>query len=439
MGTSGRAGDPWVRAELLAADSDILAIPKGSTFEPLQAAPKFWPTGLHLPPGKNPPFSSHISLPLPCEHGSLASEKRPVPPGFVDDVHCFTLRPGLAGQLNASLQEFGLHKEALANAVLHEWGSRAENMNLSGGDWVDAWLVDGSKDTYEAGARRTNAGGYQSQKDVFQDKGEGGVECDRKWGCRLLRRICSEAMRELRPYDERMESQPGRSHDEPHDASILNASAWINVNRGSNFNSMHVHDTDRWSAVYFVADGFGVDDRGQPRSASRSAAASGQPNIGLKLGPDLGRHLVFRGGAQSLADAQAPQPAVGATTGADSASHCYLAVPPVCGTLWLFPGSIPHCVLGSEEVVGREPLDRSGEVRSGESGKAQPADEARISVAINIIDVVAPQPHASEASEHVSPCSSTVCEEYAGGRTMGASGVAHRRVQHAHSTKIPME
>lgn len=77
------------------------------------------------------------------------------------------------------------------------------------------------------------------------------------------------------------------------------------------------------------------------------------------------------------------------TLGAARSLHNGLAVPPVCGTLWLFPDSIPHCVLGSEEVVGCEPLDKSAKIKSGD---ALPANEARISVAINIIDVVAPQP-----------------------------------------------
>ena len=40
--------------------------------------------------------------------------------------------------------------------------------------------------------------------------------------------------------------------------------------------------------------------------------------------------LVFRGGSQPHVEA----------------SHSYLAAPPQPGTLWLFPGSVPHVALG---------------------------------------------------------------------------------------------
>ena len=64
-------------------------------------------------------------------------------------------------------------------------------------------------------------------------------------------------------------------------------------------------------------------------------------------------------------------------------------MPPEPGTLWLFPGSVPHCVLGAMHVD--DPLDRSSEL---DTPMEKEDEEARISVAINLTEAIAPPPHA---------------------------------------------
>lgn len=122
------------------------------------------------------------------------------------------------------------------------------------------------------------------------------------------------------------------------------ACAWANVNRATDHNLLHVHHPQRWSAVYFVRAG-GADDEPPPSG-----------------------HLVFRGGRQ-------------ATSGRTTCSHTYLAVPPIPGSLWLFPGAVPHCVFAFGATATAVRGDR-------------PTSElldARISVAINL-DVALPPP-----------------------------------------------
>ena len=94
------------------------------------------------------------------------------------------------------------------------------------------------------------------------------------------------------------------------------ANAWINVSRAKDTNIMHVHTEAKWSATYYVA--------ASPESKER-----------------LDGRLVFRAGPKRRAGGQ---PA--------TASHSFMTVPPVPGTLWLFPGSVPHRVLGMSRVSG---------------------------------------------------------------------------------------
>tara|TARA_B100000795_G_scaffold215753_1_gene169618 strand:+ start:247 stop:630 length:384 start_codon:yes stop_codon:yes gene_type:complete len=82
---------------------------------------------------------------------------------------------------------------------------------------------------------------------------------------------------------------------------------------------------------------------------------------------DVGGHLLFRAG------------------GVPGSTHSFLAVPPEPGTMWLFPGGLPHCVM---------PFMDGGEGHAGGSG-GHPGDMPgdygdRISVAINFEDAAPP-------------------------------------------------
>lgn len=359
------ARDRWLREELLCAVSPLLALPSESTFEPLQATK----TSVDVTQGS--PFSAHMTLPLPCDHGTLASQQHPeaFALGLVDTLHCFTLRPDLAATLNESLAEFALHKESLAEIALLEWHARDENVGLSGQAWIDAWMAGGPM-SYDAGVRKTNVGGYQSQADVFEaSELDASSMSDRSWACRQLHRICSAAMDELGPH----QYPVGEGLPSPPSAADLHgASAWTNVNRSTSYNTLHIHDVGRWSAIYFVADGRGAGcgagcghgngSCGSGDSGGAADRATASDGAGSDGGADAGkredaeserdslisisRHLILRGGTQV---ARASSEAVAKP---DPASHCYMTVPPESGTLWLLPGSVPHCVLGSEDCAG---------------------------------------------------------------------------------------
>ena len=115
------------------------------------------------------------------------------------------------------------------------------------------------------------------------------------------------------------------------------ANAWLNVNRADDVNLMHVHQQGRLSATYYVAGS-------QPAEHS------------------LDGRLVFRTGARKRHKGEA-----------SPASHAYMSVPPVPGTLWLFPGSVPHRVFGMSGASGQQDCTR---------GMWAP----RISVALNFLD-----------------------------------------------------
>ena len=116
----------------------------------------------------------------------------------------------------------------------------------------------------------------------------------------------------------------------------------------------------------------------------------------------------------------APPPPVPAAH-TQHASHCFVAVPPTPGKLWIFPGSVPHCVLGCDEGGAIDGEPATGAARDGASasvegmahamaglgmpdaaaatvglGNDEPAwdddVEARISIAINFTDATAPPP-----------------------------------------------
>ena len=172
-------------------------------------------------------------------------------------------------------------------------------------------------------AQLSNWGGFQSTSNCFD--GEQGPAFGE------LHRIVSVAVGEL---------LLGEGSGGPPSAGLQPGFAWVNINRrATDKNLMHIHNWEKLSAVYFVSSG---------DCDVQSAAAN--------LGGDLASHLILRGGP---ADADAPPTA-----------HTYLAVPPTPGTLWLFAGSVPHCVFASD---------------------ADEPSQARISVAVNL-GAAAPPP-----------------------------------------------
>ena len=129
-------------------------------------------------------------------------------------------------------------------------------------------------------------------------------------------------------------------------------------------------------------------------------------------------HLLFRGGPFPrtwCASYEAAAPSGEASSGVAQASagfrqasavpsgmaqplpHAYLAVPPRPGTLWLFPGEVPHTVLPAQI---KPPAEIAAEITppvNGSSSAARaPAFNAghapRISIAVNFVDAIPPPP-----------------------------------------------
>lgn len=360
---------------LRASDSELLCLPEESTFSALKAPP----TSIDVFAGS--PFRTHESHALPCDHGTRFSQSHPIATAGVDTVHCFILRAALAAELNEALSVWALEKECLADVALAEWSAEEEHMALDGHERMRAWLDEGRALHYNAGVSNTNVGGYQSQGDVFdqdRDEAEDELEADRLWGCRQLHRVVSAAMQELGPsmYPATGDTPPPRAGE--HHGAV----AWANVNRGKQFNTMHIHNIGLWSAVYFVADGQGgAPDGGVSDSGAPDGGGSCAGEEGGRADEEMKRHLIFRGGTQEPSARPESEEGVVRSGEAAAASHSYLAVPPTPGSLWLFPGSVPHCV-----IHGSDGLDVNDE-------DEEKLDEAaRISIAINYTEATAPLP-----------------------------------------------
>ena len=76
------------------------------------------------------------------------------------------------------------------------------------------------------------------------------------------------------------------------------------------------------------------------RAASDSAGAAFAAGRG-ESASNLDGCLVFRAGASVRADGRPAE-----------TSHSYMNVPPVPGALWIFPGSVPHVVMGMSQPDG---------------------------------------------------------------------------------------
>ena len=184
------------------------------------------------------------------------------------------------------------------------------------------------KEAAESGrvATKSNVGGYQSAADVFDDAAAASSASSPPC-VRALHAVFSRAVEQLGLA----EAYPV-SASRPNPGSLHALTGWLNVNRDADFNALHVHVPERWSAIYYV-----------------SAGAAGESPDGAAA-PTPDGHLVFRAGVATSAAAAASEPPPPPSEDDDAAlaaAPCaHYAVRPVPGTLWLFPGAVPHAVLG---------------------------------------------------------------------------------------------
>jgi hypothetical protein len=348
-GQLGPGASKRLHTALLAHDSGAHALNPSARFEPLQqdgVEQRLSVQGARL-------FSSHRTFQLPRSDDS---------PG-VDTVHHFVLATDRSARLNEGLKKFALVKERQAKAASRAGASPDEARNGSGG-------LPHPMHRSTAGVLISNEGGFQSYSDLFDyadildqlGPHEGGAAVRQtttlqlnEWGraefdeesvrgrrhCHELHRVASAAVDELglgcTSGCPSMANQNAASH------SLHRANAWLNVNRATDENIMHVHSAQRWSATYYVA--------APPESIEK-----------------LDGRLLFRSGNKRKADGQPSH-----------ISHSFMTVPPVPGSLWLFPGSVPHRVLGVTMAGGR-----AQKVDPAERGMWAP----RISIAINFIDAM---------------------------------------------------
>jgi len=313
-----------------ASFKDGLAISTTSTFEALPSG-----AGVSVPlSGRGEvEFSAHHTFRLPREGGQ---------PHECDVVHRFSVRT--PHDLNAGIREWALHREHKANAARHDILARTG-------------LLSQIKDL---GKIVSNRGGYQSHPDLFstcdpthaskQRGGTGGKGAKGAKGatgllteaadeltglrhCRELHRVASEALDQL-SRDQTVQKNGREGVPEGWNAAqcktptrFHQASAWLNVNRADDVNLLHVHPRDKLSATYYVTAG----------AASRAPLLGGRG----ESASNLDGCLVFRAGASVRADGRPAE-----------TSHSYMNVPPVPGALWIFPGSVPHVVMGMSQPDG---------------------------------------------------------------------------------------
>mmetsp|Transcript_30955 Transcript_30955/g.80894 ORF Transcript_30955/g.80894 Transcript_30955/m.80894 type:complete len:533 (-) Transcript_30955:4337-5935(-) len=409
---------------LLLADAPLswLSLPELSTFERLPLEP----VKLAMPRlccfGAAQAFDSHASYMLPCDNSLEEHEA----------CHQFVVAQQVAGELNAGLTSLAYHRENLARA---------------------AAMSPPSASSTDAGMQLSNIGGFHSYHDLFDgpsaqvmaDWGRkdeiNATERDHKRHTRMLHAIVSIAVDEL--------TRSGTKVPEGAVGQMHSAKAWVNVSRGADFNKLHTHLSERWSAVYYV-------DAGQ-----HDAPAQGDEKACVEIGDsktlvtrlvpdgvtDVSGHLIFRTGPQRRStpcgaeeSAEMPHlsppsplltPHVKATAGASRPDspppsdgppltqqapktdqetvdsphpHSFIAVPPIAGTLWFFPGRVPHAVLGQSSGAKHAQRLASDSQNatlltdippwSGvpEQDGAQASAPARISIAINFLHAMPPSP-----------------------------------------------
>ena len=162
-------------------------------------------------------FLSHITHRLACDPRSRGLGRGRI--GSYDTIHRFNVAPALSGPLNERLRELALNKESDAREI-----------------------AEGARDGLSASVSLSNWGGYQSHHQIFDGFENDPVARDTYSSCRELHGIASAAMDELLG---------------PIDGGALGAAAlhplygWLNVNRSSDLNFMHVHAPDRYTSLNF--------------------------------------------------------------------------------------------------------------------------------------------------------------------------------------------
>jgi hypothetical protein len=350
-----------------AMDSGALRLQPGATIEPLTS------TGAEVPlEGEaRKDFANHHTFEVPREEAD-----------GVDTVHRFFIRPDESlTTMNETLKRMALGKEKKARAS----GAMPAQYRsiLQQDDFASRPRLPPPGRRADAGVSISNEGGFQSYPDLldFADFLEHAPPPGQSWtanqgaanglrqgqrlpdrssppfelnahgiselgdkdsiagrrSCHALHRIASAAINEIE-----RSAHCGRTNLQ----SLHAANAWLNVNRADDTNLMHVHCNERWSAIYYVA-------------ASPSSDLS------------LDGRLLFRGGSKRKLPAHMQ-------SSSPIASHTYMTVAPIPGSLWLFPGSMPHRVLGM--------LGAKGARAEGSRGMWPP----RISVAMNFLDAIPP-------------------------------------------------
>jgi len=311
-----------VEVSTLLTGKGSMALPSTATFEPLEPDA----TNVLLSVAAQRTMSTHTTYELPCE-----LENEGTPQGQVqqfDSVHRFTLQRRVSKPLNERLIKLAARKEQLAQEC------EMRLVHIPPGPQSDAGVV------------KTNRGGYQSYHDLFEDNAPR--------ACNDLRELVSVALTEIVGLEHKTTGECTSYEGDdaclmPAPGGLHGAYAWFNVNRGTNSNAVHQHDIDRWSAVYFVSDC--------------------EPNAPGSPCPESS-HMLFRCGPKAM-----PSPFDG-TASLSPCSHSYMSVAPLPGSLWIFPGSIPHAVM--QTVLPH--------------GVAEP-EQPRISIGINFADAKSPPPH----------------------------------------------
>jgi len=206
-----------------------------------------------------------------------------------DVVHCFVLRAPLA--MNDGLREWALHRELKAITARRDTLAQTN---------VESQARD-------LGVMAFNRGGYQSQMDIVASRYDASLD------------MCSKEMlgrRHVHEFHKIASEAVTACCEAPRHKMLHPGVAWVNVNRADDSNSLHIHQRGRLSVTYYVSGG----EAPGPTSAQTNGC------------------LVFRGGAIPSPDGRPPL-----------TSHSYLSVPPTPGSLWLFPGSIPHVVMGMDQ------------------------------------------------------------------------------------------
>lgn len=277
------------RAILLAYNSKTCSVPPNATFEQTDGNPVAMP----LSKEGSKWFASRHCRTVFVDPSTKCNQQFKI--GARHVVHCYKLHQNAAQAINREISQLAVNYERAAESV-----SRSN----AGGYQSDAFMLDADSepsDTSRA-ARQMHA------------------------VLRMVQEAASAAVGEIRgggATSQRTGAMSGRTQ-------LASAYAWVNVNRASDWNLIHIHEPTKLSAVYFVSPG-GVSPKDSPDG-----------------------HLIFRGGRATRA-----------------ASHSFLAVPPEPGTLYVFPGSLPHCVFPFEK---------------------KPTAHPRISVAINFCDDLGESP-----------------------------------------------